>query len=115
MSRRIARVNELLKQEVSNLILKELDFSKDVMVTITRVETSSDLRQAKIKISVIPLLKAEKILKVLNSQIFTIQKLLNQKLKMKIVPKIRFELDKSEEKVSRVDQLLKKINNENRF
>lgn len=109
MSRRIQRVNELLKQEVSNLILKELDFSKEVMVTVTGVETSSDLRQAKIRVSIIPLLRAEKVLKVLDSQIFDIQKLLNKKLKMKIVPKIRFELDKSEEKTNRVEQLLKKL------
>lgn len=109
MSRRIQRVNELLKQEVSNLILRELDFSKDTMVTVTGVETSPDLRQAKVKMSIMPFLKAEKILKVLNSQIFNLQKSLNQKLKMKIVPKIKFELDESEEKISRVEQLLKKI------
>lgn len=109
MSRRIQRVNELLKQEISNLILRELDFSKDIMVTVTGVETSSDLRQAKVKVSIMPFLKVEKILKVLNSQIFNLQKSLNQKLKMKIVPKIKFELDESEEKISRVEQLLKKI------
>ena len=109
MSRRIQRVNELLKQEISNLILMELDFSKDTIVTVTGVETFPDLRQAKVKMSIMPFLKAEKILKVLNSQIFNLQKSLNQKLKMKIVPKIKFELDESEEKISRVEQLLKKI------
>ncbi len=111
MSRRIQRVNELLKEEISNLILREIDFSKDVMVTITEVETSLDLQQAKIRVSIMPFLKAEKILKVLNSQIFNIQKLLNKKLKMKIVPKIKFQLDESEEKTSRVEQLLRKIEN----
>lgn len=109
MSRRIQRVNELLKQEVSNLILRELDFSKEVMITVTGVKTSSDLRQARIRVSIMPLLRVEKVLKVLDSKIFDIQKLLNKKLKMKIVPKIRFELDKSEEKVNRVEQLLKKL------
>lgn len=111
MSRRIERVNQLIKEEVSNLILREVDFSKDVMATITEVETSSDLQQAKIRVSIMPFLKAEKILKVLNSQIFNIQKLLNKKLNMKIVPKIKFELDESEEKTSRVEQLLRKIKN----
>ncbi len=111
MSRRIERVNQLIKEEIGKLILREIDFSKDIMVTITGVETSSDLRQAKVMASVIPFLKAEKILRVLNSQIFNIQKLLNKKLNMKIVPKIRFELDKSGEKTSRVEQLLRKIKN----
>jgi len=109
MSLRIQRVNELLKQEIGSLILKELDFSRDIMVTITEVDTSDDLQQAKVKVSIMPFLKAEKILKILNSQVFNLQKLLNKKLKMKIVPKIRFELDKSEERKTRIEQLLKKI------
>lgn len=111
MSRRIQRVNKLLKEEIGSLILREVDLSKDVMVTITEVETSPDLQRVKIRVSILPFLKAEKILKVLNSQIFNIQKLLNKKLNMKIVPKIKFELDESEEKNSRVEQLLRKIKN----
>lgn len=109
MSLRIQRVNELLKQEIGNLILKELDFSRDIMVTITEVSTSPDLQQAKVKVSIMPFLRAEKILKILNSQVFNLQKLLNKKLKMKIIPKIRFELDKSEERKTRIEQLFKKI------
>lgn len=109
MSLRIQRVNELLKQEIGSLILRELDFNRDTMVTITEVYASDDLKQAKVKVSIMPFLKAEKILKVLNSQVFNLQKLLNKKLKMKIVPKIRFELDKSEERKTRIEQLLKKI------
>ena len=111
MSRRIQRVNELLREEISKLILREIDLSEDTLVTITEVKTSSDLQQAKIRVSIMPFLKADKILKVLNSQVFNIQRLLNKKLNMKIVPKIRFELDKSGEKTSRVEQLLKKIKN----
>ena len=109
MSLRIQKVNELLKQEVSGLILRELDFNRDTMVTITEVSTSPDLQQAKVKVSIMPFFKAEKILKILNSQVFNLQKLLNKKLKMKIVPKIRFELDKSEERKTRIEQLFRKI------
>ena len=110
MTWRIQKINEFLKQEISNLILKELDLGRDSIVTITEVKTSRNLRQARVKISVMPFFKAEKILKVLNFQIFNLQKLLNRKLKTRIVPKIRFELDKSEEKTGRIEQLLKKIN-----
>ena len=108
MSRRLQKVNELLKQEVGNLISKELEFSRDIMITVTRVDVSPDLRGARMGVSIMPFLKAEKILKILNSQVFNIQKSLNQKLNMKLVPKIRFELDKSEEQTSRIEQLLKK-------
>lgn len=109
MNLRMQKINELLKHEIGNLILKEFDFNRDTMITITEVNTSPDLHQARIKISTLPFLKTEKIIKVLNSQTTTLQKLLGQKLKMKIIPKIKFEPDQSEEKVNRVDQLLKKI------
>lgn len=112
MSLRIQRINELLKQEIGSLILKELDFSRDTMITITGVFTSDDLRQAKVKVSILPYLKAERILKVLNSQAFLLQKLLNKKLNMRIVPKIKFKLDSSEEQKTKIEQLLKKEINE---
>lgn len=110
MSLRIQKVNELLKREIGSLILKEFDFSKDTMVTITEVNTSSDLLWTKAKISVMPFSKAEKILKVLNYQIPSFRKFLGKKLKIKIVPKIRFELDKSEEKKTKIEQLIRKLN-----
>jgi len=109
MTRRTNKVDELLKHEVSKLILKELDFSKDIMITVTKVETSSDLSQAKIKASIIPFIKAEKILNILNSQAPRLQRILNRKLEMKNVPQIKFELDKREEKATRIEQILKKI------
>jgi len=110
MSRRIEKVNQLLKQEVGELILRELEFSKDVMVTVTNVDTSLDLSQAKIMVSIMPEIKADKILRVLASQVPNLQKALNHKLRMKNVPKIKFNLDKSEQRADRIERLLRKIN-----
>jgi len=108
MSRRMEKINKLLKQEISSLILKELDFKRDVIITVIKAETYSDLNQVKVGISILPFSKAEQVLRVLNSKNSDIQRLLNKKLRMKIVPKIKFKLDSSEEKISRVEQLLKK-------
>jgi len=49
MSQRIQRVNGLIKQEISKILLKEIDFS-DILVTITNIDTSPDLKSCKIKI-----------------------------------------------------------------
>ncbi len=108
MSRRIEKINQLIKEEISNLILRNLDISREVMITVTNVKTASDLTRAKVGISIMPFLKAEKILKILNFQTFNIQKALDKKLKTKIVPKIKFELDESQEKASKIEQLFKK-------
>ncbi len=53
MSKRIPQVNQLIKKELSQIIQREIDFSPDVLVTLTRVDTSSDLMEAKIYISVL--------------------------------------------------------------
>lgn len=108
MSLRIQRVNELLRKEMSQLLLKEIDFDQS-MVTITEVDTSPDLRQAKIKISVLPEKSTEAVLKRLEKNIFDLQQQLNKKLNMRPVPKLRFVIDKASIKEQRVEELLQKI------
>jgi len=107
MSQRIKRINELLKREVSQIILKEIDFY-NILVTITEVNTSSDLRQAKIKISSLPQEKNELALEIIKKNIFQIQKEINKKLQMNPIPRLVFEIDKTEIKAQRIEELLSK-------
>ena len=92
--KRIDQVNQLIKEEVSKLILREVEISRDAMITVTRVETSSDLRHATIYISTLFKDKQETAIHDLNKSIYDIQHLLNRTLRMRPVPKIRFEIDK---------------------
>jgi ribosome-binding factor A len=108
MSQRIQRVNELIKQQISQLLLKEIDFG-DILVTVTDVDTSADLRQAKVKIIILPNEKSEEVLKIIKRKIFYLQQILNKKLNFKTVPKIIFEIDRTEEKAQRIEELLNKI------
>ncbi len=39
MSKRIPQVNQLIKKELSQIILREIEFPVGVLVTLTRVET----------------------------------------------------------------------------
>lgn len=68
MSQRIKRVNELLKHEISQLILREIDFP-DILVTITDIDTSADLRHTKVKISALPQDKNELAIEIINQNI----------------------------------------------
>jgi ribosome-binding factor A len=108
MSQRLKRVNELLKQEISKLLLREIDFG-NILVTITNVETSPDLRQAKVKITVMPTEKGELVLQIIKRDIYNLQQELNKKLHMKPVPKIRFEIDQIEVKAQRIEEILEKM------
>ena len=43
MSNRILRLNRLFEEELGKIILREIEFPFGAVVTITRIETSSDL------------------------------------------------------------------------
>jgi ribosome-binding factor A len=108
MTQRILKVNKLIKQEVGKIILSEINFPADVMVTVIKAETSKDLRYADVFVSVLPFEKKEEAEKILKENIYFMQKILNKKLFMKPLPRIRFVIDKSGEYVGKIDELLKK-------
>lgn len=108
MTKRLQRINELLRQQISQILLKEINFN-DGLITITRVETSTNLKQTKVMISVMPREKGLSVLQILKRNIFNLQQIVNKKLNMRPVPKISFEIDESEAKTQRIEELLKKV------
>lgn len=111
MSERVQRVNQLIKKEVSQLILREVEFPSGVLVTVTRVESSLNLIQTKIYISVLPQEKTPEIFQLLSRKIYKLQQELNQRLKMRPVPKIKFIEEKETRKAGRIEELLEEIKN----
>jgi len=77
---RIEKVNQLVKEEVGKIILRDLDVSKNTLLTITSTKTSSDLKHATVFISTIDKEKAKSALfelekkrvRVYNSNIMTV-------------------------------------------
>jgi len=112
ISKRIQRVNQLIKKELSQLLLREVEFPKDILVTITRVESSPNLIQAKAYISVMPEEKTSRVFQVLNRQIYDIQQILNQRLKMRPIPRIKFVEEKETAEAGRIEELLEEIKNQ---
>lgn len=105
MSDRIKQINELLRQELSKIILKEVDFS-GILVTLTRVETTVSLTEARVYVSVIPDPEINSALKILNSNIYDLQQELNKRLDMRPVPKIYFTKETETIKAGRVEKIL---------
>ncbi|OGY43327.1 MAG: ribosome-binding factor A [Candidatus Buchananbacteria bacterium RIFCSPHIGHO2_02_FULL_38_8] len=109
MSHRIAQINEIIKYEVNNLLLTEIDWPKGCLVTITSVGTSKDLRYTKIWISVIPDIFTQKVLDILKKNIGHLQFLLNKKLSTKPLPRLNFAIDETEKKAAEIEKLLNEI------
>jgi len=107
MSQRIQKVNELIKQEVSKILLKEIDLD-DILVTINSTDTSPDLKNCKIKISVIPEDKNDFALETIQKRIYHVQQKFNKRLHLKYIPKLSFEVDQVETKAQRIEEILSK-------
>lgn len=103
------KVDSLIQRELNSIILKEIDIYPGVLLTITRVEVSSSLFDAKIFISVIPAEKYNEMEMLLNRNIYAIQQILNKRLKMRPVPKIAFRKEMKTAEAARIEQLLYEI------
>ena len=109
MSKRIPRLNELLKEELGKILLKEGNFPKGVLVTITRVETLADLSEAKVWVSIFPEDKGKKIIENLNKRIYFLQQKINKILRMRIVPKIRFQIETKTKEAAKIEEILENL------
>ncbi len=110
MKDRVPRLNQLLKREVGKIILRDIDLPDNVLATITEVETSPNLIQAKIYISALPDEKLDEVMVILNSQVYFIQKEINDKLRIRPVPKIIFKKEDKTRTAAKVEELLAEIN-----
>ena len=109
---RIEQINELLRHELGELFVRELTFPKDCLVTITKVDTSRDLSQSKIFISVLPTNLIPAVQKKMTGAASAIRRLLGKKIILRKIPNLLFFTDLSGEKVSRIDELIDKIHQE---
>ncbi len=109
MTRRIQKLNRLMREELGKILVREMEFGMGVLVTITRVETSSDTTQSKVYVSVLPEHRAEHILNLLTKKSGYLQGLINKKLSMRFVPKIVFVKEKQSREAARIEELLGKI------
>ena len=133
---RIAKVNSLIEHELGPILLEHLQGFGGI-VTITKADTSKDMKWCKVWISILgPTLNLtkkeieaaegkkkgkeglspldDKILNYLAKNIYEIQGELNKHFYTKIIPRISFHLDTSPRYVEHIEEVLRKIHEEER-
>ena len=95
-SNRIAIINEEIQKELSALLRNVKDpRGQDVMISITRVETTPDLRYTKVYVSFLQEDKAQEALKCLKSAAGFLRRQLGSNLRLRHAPEIVWSLDDS--------------------
>ena len=108
-SNRIGRINEEIQRELSDLIRGLKDPRVQTMLSITRVDTTSDLRYAKVHISVLEESRENEAMKGLRSAGGWLRRELGQKLQLRYTPELVFELDDSLKYGAHMFDLLSKL------
>ena len=107
-SNRIGRINEEIQKELASLIRNLKDPRvQGVMISITRVETTPDLRFAKTYVSFLESDRAADALKGLKSASGYLRRELGSRLQLRHTPELQWELDDS---ISYGARMLKLIN-----
>ncbi len=109
-SNRIGRINEEIQRELSQLLRSVKDPRvQDTMISITRVETTPDLRYAKVYASFLEADRAKDALKGLKSASGYLRRELGHALQLRYTPELVFELDDSLKYGAHMFELLSKL------
>jgi ribosome-binding factor A len=108
--RRREKVADLLRDEVSEIIQREMSDPRLGFVSITRVELSPDLKYARMFISVMGTEeeRADSLVALNNASGF-IRRQLAPRLRMRVIPEVSFRLDRSMEHAENVARILRDL------
>jgi len=111
MAHRIERVNNLIRQEISELLQRQVkDPRLGSFVAITEVSTSPDLKYAKVFVSHIGSEEEKReTLRVLTSASGFLRNELAKRLRMRRIPELNFEWDDSIERGAHLLDLIDKV------
>jgi ribosome-binding factor A len=108
--KRLDRVNQLIREEISLLLQRELKDPRLGFITVTAVETTPDLRSAKVFVSVLgDDQQWAASLSALGGARGFIRNWLRQHLDLRITPELSFRPDRSLEHAARIQQLLRQL------
>ena len=113
MSTRTERVSDLIKDEISRLLLREVRDPRVGFVTITGASVSPDLKAVRVHVSVLAEPEARReSLKALNAAAGFFRRALFKNLRLRFAPAVSFHLDESLDKGDRIERVLRQIHGE---
>ena len=110
-SNRIGRINEEIQRELAALIprLKDPRVNTVGMVSVTRTDTTNDLRYCKVYISVLDKAKEKDVLKGLKSAAGFLRRELGRALQLRYTPELQFQGDNSILRGAEVLEILRHV------
>jgi len=115
MTRRTERINDLLEEEISELLRRQVKDPRlgDLVVTVTEVDVSPDLRHAKVFVSVMGSEEEQaEAFRALEGASPFLRRELHKRLDLRRTPDLVFHRDDSLERAAHITELLRQISEE---
>ena len=110
VTKRLARLNEQLKREVSELVLRKVRDPRVGLVTITSVEVAGDLGSARVYVRTQdPNDELNECLAGLEAAAPFLRRELGRSLHLRRVPELRFQQDHSLDQARRIEEILSDV------
>jgi ribosome-binding factor A len=105
--KRLERVNQLIKEEISAVLQRQIKDPRLGFVTVTEVDTTADLKLARVYVSVLgPEEQWAKSFKALESARGFVWNRLRKHLDLRVTPQLAFRPDRSMEHAAHIQALL---------
>ena len=106
-SDRMRRIDQVMREVIGSTIASELEDPRIGFVTVTAVDTSPDLRSARVYVSVLgDEDEREATLAALRSSHGILQAAIARRARIKYTPKLSFHYDEGPERAARLERLL---------
>jgi len=115
MSIRTEKLSSLIKHEIGTILSRGFSDSNAGLITVTDVHITPDLKTAKIYISILGTEVVKKqALKSLEIHKKQMRQIIGSHLSIKFTPTIEFLLDETQDRVDRIEEILKKIHEDDK-
>jgi ribosome-binding factor A len=110
MTQRTDRIDELLRQEIGEILSRDVADPRIGFVTVTQVETAPDLRHARVWVSVIgERAERDETIAALERAMVFVRRELGTRLRLRRIPEFHVRLDDTAERGTRVLHLLQEL------
>jgi len=112
-SHRVDKVEQLIKEQISHILLHKLQDDNLGFITVTDVKVSADLKIAKIYLSVLQKERRDYVLDKINQRLGFIRTELAHRIRIKFVPELKFFIDDTLDYVEKIEGLINEIHKKN--
>lgn len=105
----MSQVNSNIQRILGDILLREANVPPDVLITISRVDTTRNLKSTTVWLYIMPTERGEEIMKLIKPQMYDLQGSFNRAWESNPLPRIHFRLDHGAEHAEKIERRLQDL------